>query len=49
MNDYMIIKQLGVELYDVLCDGDLIAQFYNYADADAFVKLLKKNYVYKRI
>ena len=49
MNNYMIIKQIGVELYDVMCDGDLIGQFENYDDAFAFVQLLKKNYVYRKV
>ena len=49
MNTYMIIKQIGIELYDVICDCDLIGQFDNYEDAELFVQLLKKNYVYKRI
>lgn len=49
MNTYMIIKQIGVDLYDVICDGDLIGQFDNYEDAEAFVQLLKKNYVYRRV
>lgn len=49
MNNYMIIKQIGIDLYDVTCDGDLIGRFDNYEDAEAFVELLKKNYVYRRV
>ena len=40
MNTYMIIKEIGLDLYDVLCDGDLVGKFESYDDAYSFVQLL---------